>query len=55
MSNRTAIFLGMLIGSYLGSYIVTLLGVDVFSYWTIVGNVIGGIAGILIAYKLVTN
>ncbi len=52
MDKKTAILIGMVLGSYLGSYIVSLFGVGFFSFTSIVANFAGGLLGIWIAYKL---
>ena len=46
------IMLGMIIGSTVGGYVPTLLGVDAFSLTSVFGSVVGGILGIWLAYKL---
>jgi len=46
------IMLGMIIGSFAGGYIPTLLGADAFSMTSLLGSVAGGILGIWIAYRL---
>ena len=46
------IMLGMIIGSFAGGYLPSLVGVDSFSLTSILGSVVGGILGIWIAYAL---
>jgi hypothetical protein len=46
------IMLGMVVGSIAGGYIPSLFGIDDLSMLSILGSFIGGILGILIAYKL---
>jgi hypothetical protein len=46
---------GMIIGSSVGGYVPTLLGADMFSLWSIVGSIAGGLLGIYLAYKIFTN
>ena len=47
------ITLGATIGGIAGGYAPMLFGeTDIFSVWGILGSVIGGIAGILLGYKL---
>ncbi|HRN70247.1 MAG TPA: hypothetical protein PLS49_03605 [Candidatus Woesebacteria bacterium] len=52
MSQKSIVMLGMVIGSLIGGYIPTLFGVSVFSYTAIFFHGVGGIVGIIIAYKL---
>lgn len=52
MSRKALVMIGMVIGSYAGGYIPVLFGADLFSYTSIIGNAIGGIIGLWIAYKL---
>lgn len=51
--NKSVIFIGMAIGSYLGGYLPTLFGAGVFSLTSIFCSGIGGIAGIWLSYKIV--
>jgi hypothetical protein len=44
--------IGMILGSIAGGYIPVMFGVDLFSFTSIIGNAIGGLIGIWIAYKL---
>jgi len=46
------IMLGMIIGSFAGGYMPTLLGADTFSMTSLLGSVVGGILGIWLAYRL---
>lgn len=55
MSRKSIIFLGMFIGSIVGGYIPVLFGVDLLSFTSILGNGIGGLAGVFIAYKLTSS
>lgn len=43
--------LGMIVGSTVGGFVPTIFGVDLFSHWSIVGNIFGGLLGIYVAYK----
>lgn len=43
--------IGMVIGSIAGGYIPVLFGAGIFSYYSLIGNAIGGIAGIYLGYK----
>lgn len=52
MSRAALVMLGMTVGSILGGYIPAIFGVDLFSFWSIIFNAIGGILGIWIAFKL---
>ena len=52
MSTKTLIFLGSIIGSTIGGYIPTFFGDSMFSYTSLFTSGIGGIVGIIIAYKL---
>lgn len=55
MSTKTVVFIGMFVGSCVGGYIPVFLGASFLSVWSLVGNAIGGILGIAITYKLVSN
>jgi len=44
--------LGMIVGSFTGGYMPSLLGADSFSLTSLLGSVAGGILGIWIAYTL---
>jgi uncharacterized membrane protein YeaQ/YmgE (transglycosylase-associated protein family) len=44
------IMLGMIIGSFAGGYMPTLMGADSFSLTSLLGSVAGGILGIWLAY-----
>jgi len=46
------ILFGMIIGSFAGGYILSLLGADSFSLISLLGSVAGGILGLWIAYTL---
>lgn len=43
---------GMIAGSFIGGYVPVLFGADLLSFTSIIGNGIGGILGIWIAFKL---
>ncbi|MCX5750672.1 MAG: hypothetical protein NT099_03240 [Candidatus Saganbacteria bacterium] len=51
MSNKSAVFWGMIIGSTVGGYLPSFFGVDVFSMLSLLGSFLGGILGIWIAYR----
>ena len=55
MSAKTIVMIGMTVGSFIGGYIPVLFGASLLSGWSLVGNAIGGIIGIYIAYKLTTQ
>jgi hypothetical protein len=52
MSAKTLVFIGMTIGSIIGGYIPMLWGAGLFSYSSVLFSGLGGILGVLIAYKL---
>lgn len=52
MSTKTLIWIGLTAGSYIGSYLPTLFGQDIFSGWSIFAGAIGAFLGIYIAYKI---
>jgi len=52
MSTKSLVMIGMVIGSLIGGYIPILFGASFLSLWSLVGNTIGGILGIVIVYKL---
>jgi len=52
MSQKSIIMLGLFIGSLTGGYAPVLLGASLFSYSSLIGNAIGGLAGIYVAYKM---
>ena len=49
---KLLIWIGLFIGSTIGSYIPTLWHASLFSGWSIVGSTIGGLLGIWGGYKL---
>ncbi len=51
-SSKPLIWIGMTIGSTVGGYIPTLWGDSFFSLWSVLFTAIGGVAGILIGFKL---
>jgi len=55
MSRKTLVFLGMFIGSLIGGYVPILFGADFLSFTSIIGNGLGGVLGVIIAYKLTAN
>jgi hypothetical protein len=52
MDNKKIIWLGMFLGSGIGSYIPTLWGDNVFSFYSIILSAIGGLIGIYLGYKI---
>ena len=51
MPRKLAIFLGMMIGSIIGSYIPALWGADLFSVSSILLSGLGALAGVWLGYK----
>jgi hypothetical protein len=51
MSFKSTVWIGIFIGSIIGGYIPVLFGVSIFSFWSVIGNGVGGLLGIWIAYK----
>lgn len=51
MSSKTLVLIGMTIGSIIGGYVPVLLGADLFSFTSLIGNGIGGLLGIWAGYK----
>lgn len=52
MSAKTLVMIGMVVGSIIGGFVPSLWGDGLLSYASLIGNGIGGILGIFIAYKL---
>ncbi len=52
MSRKSMIMFGMIIGSFAGGYMPTLMGAGAFSLTSLLGSVAGGVLGIWLAYKL---
>jgi outer membrane lipoprotein SlyB len=50
--NKTPIWIGMIAGSFLGGWIVTLFGAGSISFASIMGSVVGGIGGIYLGYQV---
>ncbi|MBI4127868.1 MAG: hypothetical protein HY459_02225 [Parcubacteria group bacterium] len=53
MSSKAIIWIGVIVGSYLGGFLPTLWGTTAFSFATLIGNAIGGLLGLWVAYKVV--
>jgi len=52
MSSKTPIWIGMFVGSAIGSYIPSLWGDSFLTFSSIILTAVGGIIGIWIGYKL---
>jgi hypothetical protein len=52
MNSKTAVWIGMAIGSSLGSYIPELWGAGMFSFSSIIFGSLGAMAGVYIGFKL---
>ena len=52
MEPKTATYIGVIVGSTIGSYVPLLWGGGVFSFYSIILGAVGAIAGIWIAFKL---
>ena len=52
MGQKSIITVGMILGSTIGGFVPALWGGDVFSFSSIFFSVIGGIAGIWLAFRL---
>lgn len=52
MSAKRVIMLGMIVGSTIGSWIPTLWGAGWFSFSSVLGSMVGGLAGIWLGYRL---
>ena len=50
--SKSMVFLGMTIGSTIGSFVPILWGASVFSFSSIIFSFIGGVAGIWAAWRL---
>lgn len=50
--NKRLLLLGVGAGGLIGGYIPGLFGISYFSAWSIVGSMLGGIAGLWLMYKL---
>lgn len=55
MSGKSLVMVGMFVGSIIGGYIPVLFGASILSFTSLIGNTIGAVVGIFIAYKLVNN
>lgn len=52
VSLKTAVWIGVLVGSSIGGYIPILFGASFLSLWSLLGNTVGALLGIFLAYKL---
>ncbi|MDD5165576.1 MAG: hypothetical protein PHG25_03540 [Candidatus Pacebacteria bacterium] len=52
MSPKTLIWIGVFVGSTVGSFIPTLWGDGALSFSSIIGSTVGGVIGILAVFKL---
>ncbi|MBI2617554.1 hypothetical protein HYW55_05435 [Candidatus Gottesmanbacteria bacterium] len=52
MSTKSWVMIGLIIGSLIGGYIPVFFGASLLSFSSLFGNAIGGILGIVVAYKL---
>jgi hypothetical protein len=52
MESKSLVWLGLFIGSTVGSFVPLLWGSDLFSFSSIILSGLGGIAGIYIFFKL---
>lgn len=52
MSRKSLLYLGATVGSTIGGFIPSLMGVDWLSAWGILGSGVGGILGVWGMYKL---
>ena len=51
MSNRNLFILAALVGSTVGGFIPGVFGVGVMSLWGILWSTVGGVAGVVLAYR----
>ena len=52
MDSKKLIWVGLAVGSTIGSYLPSLWGASLFSAWSVILSAVGGIAGIWIMFKL---
>ncbi|NCO23212.1 hypothetical protein GW896_00940 [Candidatus Kuenenbacteria bacterium] len=52
MNSKPLIWIGMFVGSLIGSYVPAIWGAGFFSFSSIIFGAIGGAFGILIGFKL---
>lgn len=51
MPSKPLVILIMSLGSIIGGYLPSLIGVSPFSFWTLFGSFLGGVLGIYFAFK----
>lgn len=52
METKTAIWMGMVVGSAFGGYVPVLWGDSLFSMTSVILTAVGGLVGIYLAFKL---
>lgn len=52
MERKTLIWIGLFLGSLIGSYIPALWGSGLFSFSSIMGSVVGGVLGVWLGFKM---
>jgi len=52
MESKRTIWLGALLGGWVGGFIPLLWGADYFSFSSLLFNALGGMAGIYLAFRL---
>ncbi len=52
MEKKTAIKVGLLVGSFVGGYVPMLWGAGVFSFSSVIFGALGGALGVYIGYKI---
>ncbi|MBI3619860.1 hypothetical protein HY214_01815 [Candidatus Roizmanbacteria bacterium] len=55
MPDKKVVMFGLTVGSLVGSFVPTLWGVSAFSYTSVFAGAVGGLIGILVAYKLISS
>lgn len=55
MSSKKILYIGAFVGSVVGGYLPALWGGETFSFTGVLLSGIGGILGIIVAYKLSTS
>jgi hypothetical protein len=51
--SKTPIYVGMVIGSLLGGWVPVLFGADAISFTSLIGSVVGGIGGVVLAVVII--
>lgn len=52
MGTKSLVWIGLFIGSTIGSYLPTLWGQGYFSLWSIILSAVGGLLGIWAGFKI---